>query len=175
MNIVDKHKTNMAKGSFQRFSGRASALAGSTLAFVSALLVIIVWLVFGPRYHFSNTWLVVITAITDIVVFLMVFLIQNTQNRDSKAIQLKLNELISADQKARDTFIGLETMTDSELEDLDQEFRHLIETVNVTPTMQKLHKHIANVKDHRFNFHDEAEHIVDALFSPIGGKDDPKK
>jgi low affinity Fe/Cu permease len=165
----------MAKGSFQRFSGKASAWTGSTIAFLSAAIVVVVWLMAGPHYHFSDTWLVVIATITDVVIFLMVFLIQNTQNRDSKAIQLKLNELIAADQRARDTFIGLESMTDNELAELDEEFKKLLATVEVSPTLHKLHKHIASAKEHRFKISDSAGHIVDALFSPIGGKPDSKK
>jgi low affinity Fe/Cu permease len=103
----------------QLISVTVSRLASSTYAFLLSIVGVLVWLVTGPYYHYSNTWLIIITVITDVIIFIMVFSIQNTQARDSKAIQLKLNELIIADKSARDTFIGLETMTDVELEKLD--------------------------------------------------------
>src|SRR5579863_6622257 len=94
-----------------------SVIAGSTGAFVLAIVGVLVWIISGPYFHFSNTWLVAISAITSAVVFIMVFSIQSTQNRDSKAVHLKLNELIVADRKARNAFIGLEELTDAELDD----------------------------------------------------------
>jgi low affinity Fe/Cu permease len=156
------------KNRFRHFSDKVSNWSGSTSAFLLATLIVVVWLLAGPSVHYSNTWLIVITVISDVIIFLMVFLIQNTQNRDSKAIQLKLNELISADHKARDTFIGLENMTDSELEELDAEFKKLLAKLEVAPAMQKLHKHIEAEKDRRPTFKTQAEHLVDALFSPLG-------
>lgn len=142
-------------------------MAGSTAAFLLAFAAIAVWLGFGPRTHFSDTWLITIATITDVIIFLMVFLIQNTQNRDSKTVQLKLNELISADQKARATFIGLEHMTDTELEQLDDEFKKLIETLEVAPAMHKLHKHIKHEKSKRTTISSQAEHVIDNLLSPL--------
>jgi len=156
------------KNSFRHFSDKVSNWTGSTAAFMLATLIVLAWLLAGPSAHYSNTWLIVITVISDVIIFLMVFLIQNTQNRDSKAIQLKLNELIVTNQKARDTFIGLENMTDTELEELDAEFKKLLATLEVTPAMHKLHKHIKAEKESRPTFKDQAEHLVDALFSPLG-------
>ena len=155
------------KNNLQHFSVTISHLASSTNAFVMSIVGVLVWLITGPYYHFSNTWLITITVITDVIIFIMVFSIQNTQYRDSKAIQLKLNELISADKKARDTFIGLETLTDNELASLDDEFKKLLTTLDVHPAMHKLHATIKKEKAQRPGFYQHAEHIVDVLFSPL--------
>ena len=133
------------------------------------------WLVAGPYTHFSNTWLIAITVITDVVVFLMVFSIQNTQNRDSKAIRLKLNELISADKKARDSFIGLENLTDAELAALDTEFEQLLTTLHAHPVIHTLRKKITEEKAHRSSFSEQAEHFVEAILSPFNGNHDHKE
>ena len=158
------------KNRFQKFSSRVSNWAGSTYAFLAAFGVILGWLVVGPRYHYSDTWLIAIATITDVIIFLMVFLIQNTQNRDSKAIQLKLNELIVADKKARDAFIGLETLTDNELAELDDEFQRLLATLDVTPAMRKLHQKVSHEKQRRSTLYDQAEHLMGSLLKPINGK-----
>lgn len=139
-----------------------------------AIGVVLVWLIAGPIYHFSDTWLIVITVITDVIIFLMVFSIQNTQNRDSKAIRLKLNELITADKNARDTFIGLESLTDSELSVIDSEFKQLLETLDVHPVMHKLHAKIAEEKQKRPTLAEQAEHIVESILEPFNGKHDDK-
>ena len=100
---------------FERVSGRVAFVAGQPHAFVLAFLVIIVWAVTGPLFNWSDTWQLVINTGTTIVTFLMVFLIQNAQNRDASAIQAKLDELIRAGGKARNAFIGIEHLTEREL------------------------------------------------------------
>ena len=100
---------------FARFAGRAAALAGRYQAFVLALLVVAAWAATGPVFGFSDTWQLVINTGTTIVTFLMVFLIQNAQNRDASAIQAKLDELIRAGGKARNEFIGIEHLSEAEL------------------------------------------------------------
>ena len=100
---------------FERFSGRTAFLTGQPHAFILACLVIVVWGVTGPLFHWSDTWQLVINTGTTIVTFLMVFLIQNAQNRDGAAIQCKLDELIRAAGKARNQFIGIEHLTESQL------------------------------------------------------------
>lgn len=137
------------KNSFHYISSRVSNWTGSPFAFGLALTGVVVWLVSGPFFGFSNTWLITIATITDVVIFLMVFSLQNSQNRESRAIQLKLNELIIADKNARDAFIGLEGLTDEELADLDGEFQRLLGSLEVTPAMHKLHKKISQAKAHR--------------------------
>src|SRR5579872_680537 len=100
---------------FRRFSTTASDLVGSPWTFMLAVLVVIVWGVSGPVFGFSDTWQLVINTGTTIVTFLMVFLVQNTQNRDAKAIHLKLDELILATRNARTGLVNLETLSDEEL------------------------------------------------------------
>jgi low affinity Fe/Cu permease len=101
---------------FARAATRVSEALGSALAFLAALLVIVVWAISGPIFGFSDTWQLVINTGTTIVTFLMVFVIQNTQNRDAKATQVKLDELIRAVSNARNEFIGLEDRNEEELE-----------------------------------------------------------
>ena len=112
---------------FHRFAQRTSALAGTPWAFFAALLVVVVWAILGPHFGYSDTWQLVINTGTTIVTFLMVFLIQNTQNRDAKAIHLKLDELIRAKRGARNTLMDLENCTEEELAEIEQEFKRLRE------------------------------------------------
>jgi low affinity Fe/Cu permease len=103
---------------FGRFAALSSAWLGSKWAFLGAGLVIAVWVAAGPICHFSGRWAMVISTVTSIATFLMVFLIQNTQNRDSRAINLKLNELIRAMDKARNQMIDIERLSDLELDEM---------------------------------------------------------
>src|SRR5689334_19182596 len=100
---------------FERISARVAFAAGQPQAFIVASLVIIVWALSGPLFHWSDTWQLVINTGTTIITFLMVFLIQNAQNRDGSAIQAKLDELIRAGGKARNEFIGIEHLSEPEL------------------------------------------------------------
>ena len=110
---------------FSRFAHWASHQAGRAYAFVGAMVVILLWGVSGPLFGFSDTWQLVINTGTTIITFLMVFLIQNTQNRDTQAIQLKLDELIRATQDARNNLMNLEDRSDAELENLKEQFSDL--------------------------------------------------
>jgi low affinity Fe/Cu permease len=110
---------------FSRFAHWASHQAGRAYAFVGAMVVILVWGISGPLFGFSDTWQLVINTGTTIITFLMVFLIQNTQNRDTQAIQLKLDELIRATQDARNNLMNLEDRSDAELENLKDQFSAL--------------------------------------------------
>ena len=101
---------------FAKFAKFASHWTGRPAAFLIAVAVIIAWAVTGPLFNFSDTWQLVINTGTTIVTFLMVFLIQNTQNRDAAAMQAKLDELLRAVGKARDQFIGVEHLTEREIE-----------------------------------------------------------
>jgi low affinity Fe/Cu permease len=97
---------------------RISTVAGQPLAFVLALGLIIVWGLTGPLFHYSDTWQLVVNTATTIVTFLMVFLIQNSQNRDAAAMQAKLDEMLRAIENAREQFIGIEHLTDQQIEDI---------------------------------------------------------
>jgi len=121
---------------------------GSPIIFLFALLIILVWTITGPIFNFSDTWQLVINTGTTIVTFLMVFLIQNTQNRDAKAMQLKLDELLRASRSARDDLIDLEELTDEEIRTLDEHFRQLHQNLS-TPNTQKLQKSVEKVHQRR--------------------------
>jgi low affinity Fe/Cu permease len=110
---------------FRVFARRSSVMLGSAWAFAGAVLVILVWLLTGPTFHFSDTWQLIINTATTIVTFLMVFLIQNTQNRDAKAVHLKLDELIRAIKDARDELVDLEDLSDEEIQKLEAQFRRM--------------------------------------------------
>jgi low affinity Fe/Cu permease len=112
---------------FRVFARRCSAVLGSPWAFAGALLIILVWALTGPAFHFSDTWQLIINTGTTIVTFLMVFLIQNTQNRDAKAMHLKLDEIIRALKKARNEMVDLENLSDEELGKLEQQFKSVRE------------------------------------------------
>jgi low affinity Fe/Cu permease len=107
---------------FRKFSHWASGIVGSPGAFIIAVAIILIWAVTGPLFQFSDTWQLVINTSTTIVTFLMVFLIQNTQNRDAKAIHLKLDELIRSVKDARNILVDVENLSDEELSKLQREF-----------------------------------------------------
>jgi low affinity Fe/Cu permease len=110
---------------FHVFARTASDVLGSAWSFVIALAIIIVWAITGPAFGFSDTWQLIINTGTTIVTFLMVFLIQNTQNRDAKAMHLKLDELIRAVGPARNKLVDLEKLSDRELSQLESEFERV--------------------------------------------------
>ena len=118
-------QTGITNDWFGRFAASASGWLGSRWAFAGAGLVIVVWAALGPIFHYSDTWQLVINTGTTIVTFLMVFLIQNTQNRDARAINLKLNELIRAIDKARDQMIDIENVSDLELDELQAKYEKI--------------------------------------------------
>lgn len=106
---------------FTRIAGRIAAFAGQPVAFILAVLAVILWAVTGPMFGYSETWQLVINTGTTIVTFLMVFLVQNSQNRDAAAMQAKLDELIRAIEAARGEFVGIEHLTDREIEEIRQQ------------------------------------------------------
>ena len=112
---------------FHRFAAKVSSLTGSPGTFIIASVIIIVWILTGPIFQFSDTWQLVINTTTTIVTFLIVFLIQNTQNRDAKAIHLKLDELLKGVKGARTSLVDLEDLSDEKLEKLHSEFTDLHE------------------------------------------------
>jgi low affinity Fe/Cu permease len=101
---------------FNWFATKTSMAAGQPITFIVALLVVLVWAVTGPLFHYSDTWQLVINTGTTIITFLMVFLIQNSQNRDGAAMQAKLDELLRSVDRAREQFIGIEHLTDEQIE-----------------------------------------------------------
>jgi low affinity Fe/Cu permease len=110
---------------FSRFSRAMSRMLGHPLAFGFALIFILGWIISGPVFHFSDTWQLVINTGTTIITFLMVFLIQNTQNRDSEAMQVKLDELIRALKQADNTILNSEDLTEQDLKQLQKHYTYL--------------------------------------------------
>jgi low affinity Fe/Cu permease len=115
----------LVSDAFRVFAHHSSMILGSAWAFAGAVLVIAVWLLTGPTFHFSDTWQLIINTATTIITFLMVFLIQNTQNRDAKAVHLKLDEMIRALKGARNKLVDLEDLSDEELKKLEEQFQRL--------------------------------------------------
>ena len=113
------------RDSFRHFARKSSQVLGTAWAFIGAIFIIVVWGLTGPTFHFSDTWQLIINTGTTIVTFLMVFLIQNTQNRDAKAVHLKLDELIRAIHSARNRLVDLEKLSDEELDKLEEQFGRL--------------------------------------------------
>ncbi|WP_374950345.1 low affinity iron permease family protein [Mucilaginibacter sp.] len=106
------------KNLFEKFANWATAATGSSAAFIIAIVTILVWLVTGPIFKYSDTWQLIINTGTTIITFLMVFLIQKSQNKDSKAVHLKLNELLASHQGASNRMVNIEDLTEKELDQL---------------------------------------------------------
>lgn len=112
---------------FGKFAHKTAQVMGSPKAFSVAVLIVLTWVITGPIFDFSNTWQLLINTFTTIATFLVVILIQHTQNHDAKALQLKLDELIRAQKRARNALVDLEAMNDEELDRLQDEFRRIRE------------------------------------------------
>ena len=167
---------------FRKIAARISNATGTANAFLIALGIIIIWGITGPAFGYSDTWQLVINTGTTIVTFLMVFLIQNTQNRDSKAIHLKLDELIRSTKSARNAFVDLENFTDADLELLDREFKEAHEELKENATIRRLRKKIEDEKSRRLSVKgagiaagSAVKTLVEAPFKAIPGLDSKKK
>src|SRR5207342_2143585 len=136
---------------FSEFSRAISLWTGNSSAFLVAVAVVLVWMITGPLFNYSDTWQLVINTGTTIVTFLMVFLIQNTQNRDTLAIQLKLSELVLAMNGAQNKFAAIEDLTDEELEELHQDSRARVGT-----TLQHIEGRRKNPRNRTRNSHGAA-------------------
>jgi low affinity Fe/Cu permease len=123
-----KMSPESASAGFRRLCHRTSITVGSPTAFVAAIATVVLWAVVGPIFHYSDTWQLTINTGTTIITFLMVFLIQNTQNRDSQVIQLKLDELIRSVELARNELVDMEDLSDEELHRLQVQFEALRKT-----------------------------------------------
>lgn len=110
---------------FRKFAARTSELVGTSWAFILAVLIVVVWATTGPMFDYSDTWQLVINTGTTIITFLMVFLIQNTQYRDAKALHLKLDELIKATGGARNSMIDLDKLSDQQLKELEEDYKRI--------------------------------------------------
>jgi low affinity Fe/Cu permease len=134
----EKNKKGLAK-TFDTFSTKVTKLSGSPGAFIIALVTIIVWAVTGPIFNYSDTWQLVINTGTTIITFLMVFLIQQSQNKDTLALQMKLNELIAANQNASNRLIDSEDLTGEELEMLKKFYIKMSEKAKKEQDLRQTH------------------------------------
>lgn len=133
-------KNNKNKsGFFERFSSSVTRATGSTAAFITALVIVLVWAVSGPVFHYSETWQLVINTGTTIITFLMVFLIQKAQNKDSLAIQLKLNELVAAHEFASNRLVDAENMTEEEMRTIQKYYSRLSLLSKKEKSLQESH------------------------------------
>jgi low affinity Fe/Cu permease len=120
-------RTNTVSLWFSRFASRTAHWVGHPLMFIAAVVVLVAWAISGPLFHFSDTWQLIINTGTTIITFLVVFLIQNTQNRDAKALHLKLDELIRSHVPARNDMIDIEKLSDEELDELEKRYAAICE------------------------------------------------
>lgn len=117
---------------FSFFARKLSELLGTSMAFFIAIVFIVVWLIFGPYDDYNDTWQLTANTITSIITFLMVFIIQNTQNRDTKAIQLKLDEILRATENAHNRLVKVEDLSDKELDQIYQRYEQLSKNIKST-------------------------------------------
>ena len=132
-------KKKSGKEFFENFASKASKAVGSSYAFITALSLVIVWAVCGPFFDFSETWQLVINTGTTIITFLMVFLIQKSQNKDSLAIQLKLNELVASNEKSSNRLVDIESMTEEEMMIVQKYYHKLSELSEGHEKLQESH------------------------------------
>ena len=123
--VKENPNNNNLSNEFQVFAAKASGVVGSKWAFAAAIALIVGWAITGPYFHYSDTWQLVVNTATTVVTFLIVFLIQNTQNRDAKAIHLKLDEIIRSIHRAHNEMIHIEKLSDEELEELSIEYEQI--------------------------------------------------
>lgn len=141
--------TRPMKNIFRVVANRVSAWAGSAGVFLGAIVIVIIWATTGPVFGYSDTWQLIINTGTTIVTFLMVFLIQNTQNRDGKALQIKLDELLRATKGAKQYYIGLEDLTDEELAELERQFKELANKPSTARAIKRLQETIESARVQR--------------------------
>lgn len=134
---------------FENFASKASKVVGSPYAFISALSLVILWALSGPFFDFSETWQLVINTGTTIITFLMVFLIQKSQNKDSLAIQLKLNELVASSDKSSNRLVDIESMTEEEMIIVQKYYQKLSELSNKHESVQTSHSLAEATEDHQ--------------------------
>lgn len=137
---------------FEKFAYWATKFTGSSAAFIAASLIVIIWAITGPVFNYSETWQLVINTGTTIITFLMVFLIQKAQNKDSKAIQIKLNELIAAHEKASNRIVDIEDLTEKELDQLHLYYEKLSDFAEQDEDIHTSHSIDAAKRNNDFKF-----------------------
>jgi low affinity Fe/Cu permease len=147
----------LKKNLTEKFSAKVNNAAGSTSAFILSLSVVIIWLICGPVFHYSQHWQLIINTGTSIVTFLMVFLIQKSQNKDSLAIQLKLNELVASHEFASNRLVNIEDMTEEELKVIQKYYSKLSEFAKKEEFLQQSHSIDGTDEKHDFKKEMEEE------------------
>ena len=165
---MEKKSEQPKKYSFETFASSVTKATGSTPAFIIAFLMVLIWGATGPLFHYSETWQMVINTST-IITFLMVFLIQKAQNKDSLAIQLKLNELVAAHEFASNRLVNVENMTEDELRVIHKYYSKLSDFTKNEETMQQSHS-----IDEAHEQHDFKKEMEKELKDKIQKKDDEK-
>ncbi len=150
--------TDDKKGFFDRFSNWATNAAGSSAAFIGAVSLVLLWAGTGPLFNYSENWQLVINTGTTIITFLMVFLIQKSQNKDGKAIQIKLNELIAAHEKASNRIVDIEDLTERELDKLHKYYEKLSELAQQDENLHISHSIDAAEDNHEHKMRNEQIH-----------------
>jgi low affinity Fe/Cu permease len=166
---MEQKRERPKKYSFETFASSVTKATGSTAAFLIALAMVLIWGLTGPAFHFSETWQMVINTGTTIITFLMVFLIQKSQNKDSLAIQLKLNELVAAHELASNRLVNVENMTEDELKVIHKYYSKLSDFTKKEETMQQSHS-----IDEAHEQHDFKKEMEKELVEKIQRKDDVK-
>ncbi|HUS09460.1 MAG TPA: low affinity iron permease family protein [Pyrinomonadaceae bacterium] len=152
-----RKKTKKLSQLLENFSHKVTQICGTSSAFIIALLVVVFWLITGPIFRFSDTWQLVINTGTTIITFLMVFLIQRTQNKDALAIHLKLNEIVAALEGASNRLIDVEDLTEDEIKTLHNHYRRLVQMAK--KDIQLTQSHSVEEADARHNFkHSKHKH-----------------
>jgi low affinity Fe/Cu permease len=143
---------------FERFSEQVTQWAGSTVGFMGGLTIVVVWALLGPMFHYSDTWQLVINTGTTVVTFLMVFLIQRSQNKDALVIHLKLNELVAAMQGASNRLIDVEALSEEELRILADYYKELADLARKETDMAKSHSIEEARSRHTLKMQDRRKH-----------------
>jgi low affinity Fe/Cu permease len=139
MTMTNNTRRKKQPGLFERFASWVSKAAGTTPAFLGAFSIIVAWAVTGPIFDYSETWQLIINTGTTIITFLMVFLIQKSQNKDSMAIQLKLNELVAASETASNRLVDIEDITEDEMKVIQKYYRKLAELSQKDSSLRESH------------------------------------
>lgn len=147
------------KNLFEKFSNWATNFTGSSYAFIGATSIVVIWAICGPVFDYSETWQLIINTGTTIITFLMVFLIQKAQNKDSKAIQLKLNELIAASRQASNRMVDIEDLTEKELDQLHQYFVKIAELSKQAENIHKCYSIDAAEKKHKSKYQEKNQQL----------------
>jgi low affinity Fe/Cu permease len=166
---MEKKDEQPKKYSFETFASSVTKATGSTPAFIIAFIMVLIWGATGPVFHYSETWQMVINTGTTIITFLMVFLIQKAQNKDSLAIQLKLNELVAAHEFASNRLVNVENMTEDELKVIHKYYSKLSDFTKMEETMQQSHS-----IDEAHEQHDFKKEMENELKEKIEKKDEVK-